>query len=170
MIDVIIIIFIIILYKIKKINRFDDCYEKEKVIQSYLKDFEAKNIYDEILYILCARYRAEFQMTTFVEYSKLPYTRHSLKIPNYKKILPVLIKMGYLEITNQVANQGYNLSLTLSGIRLIEINHILFIFDISKLKYKWYIKFLIKLKFSGIKSKINIKTPIMDSEINFEQI
>lgn len=155
------------IYKIKKINRFDDYYEKEKIIQSYLNDFIPKNIYDEILYILCDRYRAEFKMNTFVEYTNLPYIRRLSKNPNYKKILPVLIKMGYLEITNQVS-EGYNLSLTLSGIRLIELNHIFYIFDISKIKYKCYIKLLIKLKFSGIKSKINIKSPIIDSEINFE--
>jgi hypothetical protein len=119
--------------------------DKDKIIEGYLKEIESldsKSIIDESLIVLLTIYKAELSRSDterWVHICKFD------KIDNIYKILPKLIKLGYITNINESKNGSPLLIINYDGISIIEFNN-LFIFYTKKIKSLFIIKLLLTIK------------------------
>jgi hypothetical protein len=168
------IIFLILLFSTKLFkcikrwfNTSNDIEEKIKRIIKYDKNNQHITTIDDIFYILCYSYKKNLRNVSIDYVSMINDTLNKL---NRIRTVKILIQNGYLQFINDEKSirSKYSLYLTIKGIKLIEFNSIFFIGNFSKVRYEWVIKFLLKLKLSTFKMKINVKMPVIDSDLSIE--
>lgn len=141
MIYILIPLFIILIYLIFT----KDDIDKNKIIDRYIKDInslDSKNIIDESLIILLTIYKAELTRKSNERWVHIHKFTH---LDNTYKIIPKLIKLGYITNINKDEHGSPLLIINYDGVSLIEFNNIL-IFYTKKIKFLFIIKLLLTIK------------------------
>lgn len=138
-----IILFILLL--LVYFNFTNNDIDKSKIIEVYLKKINSivdKSIIDESLVILLTIYKAELTRDTSKRWIHISEFQN---IDNRYKIIPKLIKLGYITNINSDDKGSPLLIINYDGISIIELNNLL-IFYTKKIKPLFIIKFLLAIK------------------------